>query len=161
MSVSNSEAHAALLVEQAQKAGLGEEVAFEVVEAALLALAAAPEGGSALAEVVSRVNDPGLVKFIRIWCERVAQNARDDARQAARMCQQRAVPLRNGALGVSGACLLALTLGTMTLTGGAGLFFVGGLVVAGGAATAADVLQGRENGHISRADRVAALCNAL
>jgi len=153
--------HATLLVDQAQKANLGDRIDWPVIRAALLALADAPEGAAALTEVVGRLNNPALVKYIKTWCLQVSQQARSAARQTARMREHRAVPLRNAALGVSGASALALALGTAALTGGVGLLLAGGIVVSGGSAYVADTLQGRENAQSDRADRVAALRDAL
>jgi hypothetical protein len=119
------------LIAHASREGLGELVAWNDVEAAIMELAQLPDAATALRRQVDRLNDPEVALTLQDWFVRAADSRERDGKRAARPAEKILGPLQGVSLGAAATSAFFAAAGTLTLAAAfpAGL---AALVIAGG-----------------------------
>lgn len=105
------------LVALASRDGLGEQVAWDEVRAAIFALEDAPLGARDLRAILKRVNNPDVLDTLHDWFLRAASEREQNAEDASRAAQTVLTPFQR----VSLAPMIAGLVGAVTGSFGAAI----------------------------------------
>ena len=118
------------LVALASQDGLGEEIIWQDVQAAIVSLLSDPVGPRDIRSIIERLNDPSVASTLQDWFDRAERERSKDAKDASRASEKLLQPIQATSFSVLAASGLAFAIGTLTLPVTAPLM-VGGLIVAG------------------------------